>query len=405
MGGVYVHIPFCRTHCTYCGFYSELLRDARGSECFVDALCREIESTPAAVRGTGGQEGLLPPWRQGDCRRQLGGPPRKRWEGSLPDPLCRGLESKLNTLYFGGGTPSLLTLEQMERILFCLGGGPWDEFTVEVNPDDIAAKGPEYALGLRRLGVSRISMGIQSFDDAVLKRMGRRHDSAQAKAAYEILRQAGFDNISVDFIFGFQAGMDAEALGCGLDSLHGGLPEHISCYQLSIEEGSGLGKMVEKGLYAMPEDSECERQYLSLCDVLRCRGYEHYEISNWAQPGRRSRHNSSYWNHSPYIGYGPGAHSLFVDGGRFVRRWNNPDLRSYLDAAGSGVFDTVRGEETLTPEQIREERIMLGLRTEEGIPSSLVGDNSVLVASPVPGNVRIPENRWFISDSIICNLI
>ena len=357
------------------------------------------------ARGTGGLEGLLPPWRQGDCRRQLGGPPRKRWEGSLPDPLCRGLESQ-DTLYFGGGTPSLLTLEQMERIVSTLGGGPWKEFTVEVNPDDVVKGGLGYAEELRRLGVNRVSMGIQSFDDAVLKRMGRRHSASEAVKAHEILRQAGFDSISLDFIFGFVPGMDVAELGRGLDSLPGGSPEHISCYQLSIEERSGLEKMVSRGTYAMPDDAECERQYYSLCDELRSRGYEHYEISNWALPGHRSRHNSSYWNHTPYVGFGPGAHSLFTDGdGVYLRRWNTPDLHAYVNAAGNGSFADVRGEEVLTPEQIREEKIMLGLRTSDGVEASLVRLCDALVASEIPGNVRIPEDRWFISDTIIANII
>ncbi len=397
MGGIYVHIPFCRTHCIYCGFYSELLRDARGSERFVDALCREIESTGVEACGTGGPEGLLSPWRQG------GGPAAKRWEGLLPGPLCCRLES-LDTLYFGGGTPSLLTLEQMERIVSALGEGPWEEFTVELNPDDVVKGGQTYADGLGRLGVNRISMGVQSFDDAVLKRMGRRHNASEAVRAYEILRRSGFDNISLDFIFGFIQGMDADALGKRIDSLPGGPPEHISCYQLSIEEGSGLEKMESRGIYSIPDDDECERQYYSLCDILGSRGYEHYEISNWSQPGRRSRHNSSYWNHTPYVGFGPGAHSLFVDEGRYVRRWNNPDLRAYVAAAGSGSFADVRGEETLTPGQIGEERIMLGLRTSDGVPSSLVVENASLAASSVQGNVRIPEGRWFVSDAIISDL-
>lgn len=379
MSGVYVHIPFCRTHCTYCGFYSELLRDAWGSERFVSALCREIEQAQSSSVGVSG----------------------------LPTPPhC------WNTLYFGGGTPSLLSLEQMERIVSALGGGSWDEFTVEVNPDDVVRGGRDYADGLRRLGVNRVSMGVQSFDDAVLKRMGRRHNSAQTVQAYGVLREAGLDNISLDFIFGFVTGMDSAALGRALDLLPGGLPEHISCYQLSIEEGSALEKMIRRGIYAMPDDAECERQYYSLCSLLRDMGYEHYEISNWARPGFRSRHNSAYWNHTPYAGFGPGAHSLCVenlpDGAlRHVRRWNNPDLSAYLESAESGDFGPVRGGETLSAPQLREERIMLGLRTSDGVPSALVEgkDRGMLVPSEIPDYLRIPEDRWFISDNIITDLI
>lgn len=365
MSGIYIHIPFCRTHCTYCGFYSELLRTPQGSESFVSALCSEIaEASPVAFRS----------------------------------------EAEM-TLYFGGGTPSLLSLEQISRIVKTIGIQDFSEFTMEVNPDDIVKNGMEYTEGLKKLGVNRISMGVQSFDDAVLKRMGRRHNAAEAVTAYGILREAGFENISLDFIFGFVPGMSARDLGKALESLPGGIPEHLSCYQLSIEEGSGLEKMVQRGIYVMPSDEECERQYYDLCAVLRDMGYEHYEISSWARPGRRSRHNSSYWDHTPYIGFGPGAHSLFVSGGNYVRRWNNPDLSAYIEAAGKADFSTVRGSETLTEEQIEEERIMLGLRTSDGIPSGMLKNTDILVPSAIDDYIRIPEGKWFVSDSIITNMI
>lgn len=351
MSGIYVHIPYCKSHCTYCGFYSELLRSAQGSEPFVDALVSEING------------GIVGCW---DLRA-----PRSA-----------------HTLYFGGGTPSLLSLEQLRRIVEALPKAEWEEFTMEVNPDDIVKGGAEYALGLRRLGVNRISMGVQSFDDKVLHTMGRRHNAQQALDAYTLLRKAGFDNISIDFIFGYTPQWSVQQMREGLERLPD-MPEHISCYQLSIEPGSGLEKLVERGKYQMPSDEQCESQYYAICDLLRDLGYEHYEISNWCKPGRKSRHNSSYWDHTPYVGFGPGAHSLLVSQeGTMVRRWNNPDTAAYIAAAKSGDWNAVRGSETLTAEQVREERIMLGLRRAEGVDGR-----------------TIPENQWFISDSIILDIL
>lgn len=348
MGGIYVHIPFCRTHCTYCAFYSELVRDASGSEPFTDALIREIRAEASPGR--------------------------------------------ISTLYFGGGTPSVLDARQTARITealkksFDLSG--LEEFTFEVNPDDILRHGSEYLVSLQNMGVDRISMGVQSFDDTVLRRMGRRHNAEGAARAYAMLRGAGFANISIDLIFGFSAGLDTGHLQSGLLGL-GTLPEHISCYQLGIEEGSGLDRMLRKGLFAMPSDEECERQYYAVCDMLRSLGYEHYEISNWAMPGRHSRHNSSYWHHVPYLGLGPGAHSLFISPeGEYMRRWNDSDLAGYIRASQGGDWDSVRGHEILTEEQKAEERLFLGLRTAEGVDGR-----------------RIPESKWFISDSIIADML
>ena len=431
MGGIYIHVPFCTSHCVYCGFYSELL-PRHSSDCVCDnnrarledyvyALCTEIRNT-------------------------------ERYDIA-------------DTLYIGGGTPSVLGIAQIRKIVTELNGKfqlRLKEFTIEVNPDDIVRGGKDYAAGLRSLGVTRVSMGIQSFDDAVLKRMGRRHNAVQAIQAYAILREAGFDNISLDFIFGFTDHFDVREWEKQLNALPGGLPEHISCYQLSIEDGSGLEKMISRGIFAVPADEVCEKQYYDICAALSNLGYEHYEISNWArrasasdslpvspsslspQSPYRSRHNSAYWNHTPYTGFGPGAHSLLVSPGEsadsdargqtaMMRRWNNPDVKAYIAAAGllngaSGTaedFSSVRGSETLTPGQIREERIMLGLRTSDGIEEEWLKRNVkeeriteflgrgflCRIAgrdenkSGNPGYIRIPESRWFVSDSIISDLI
>jgi len=375
--GIYIHIPFCKSHCTYCGFYSELLPCRQGSdaviETFVEALCLEI--------------------RQEQCK--IG-----------------------DTVYFGGGTPSVLSLAQLERILDALAAVPRDnlEITIEVNPDDIVRKGEDYAAGLRKMGFNRVSMGVQSLDDALLRRMGRRHDAAEAVKACQMLRHAGFENISVDFIFGFEQGTPP------IDEWLGrlGRPEHVSCYQLSIEQGSGLEKMISRGRYNMPSDEECARQYAQICEMLKTLGYEHYEISNWARrdaddsqstSSLRSRHNSSYWNHTPYTGFGPGAHSMGIsDDGALVRRWNRPDLKAYLLAAETEDFAPVREQETLTAQQLTQERIMLGLRTSDGIPADLLElqilrkalSEGVLLSCE--NGVRIPESKWFVSDDIILSL-
>lgn len=361
MGGTYVHIPFCKTHCTYCAFYSELLRSSQGSDAFVRALCDEIAS--------------------------------------------EDLSAVSDTLYIGGGTPSVLDLKQFAAVREALGRHDYAEFTVEVNPDDIVKNGIEYVSGLVELGVNRISMGVQSFDDSVLHKMGRRHNASQAIQAYSILRQAGVKNVSIDLIFGFSEDLDTEQIRRNL--LEMGLPQHISCYQLGIEERSGLEKMAAKGLYVMPADEQCEAQYYKLCSLLAALGYEHYEISNWALPGFESRHNSSYWSHKPYIGFGPGAHSLLIgEDGTHVRRWNNEDLSAYIKAAASADWQDVRGGETLDAEQLREEDIFLGLRTSKGVPASLLHSGAAsLVPAEAEGFLRIPENKWFVSDSIILELL
>ena len=326
---IYVHIPFCKSFCTYCDFYSEIC-SGKVQKLFVEELCSEIQ------------------------RR------RSEIESSLA----------LNTLYIGGGTPSVLEPELLRRIVDTLGYGPYQEFTVEANPDDIT---PAYAAFLKELGVTRVSMGVQSFDDGILRWMNRRHDGAGAKQAFGCLRAAGFDNISIDLIYGISQ-LTPELWEDTLNQALELAPEHISAYQLTVEEGSILAEMIEKGLYEEASDDQCAAQYELLCDRLRSAGYHHYEISNFAIPGREAVHNSAYWRRVPYVGLGPGAHSLI---GTDVRCWNTQQVSGWTQES-----------EHLTPEQIREERLMLGLRTDAGVDGKC-----------------IPEKDWFISDSIIEGLI
>lgn len=291
----------------------------------------------------------------------------------------------------------------------------FDEFTVEVNPEDIVEKGHRYVEGLLKSGVNRISMGVQSFDDATLKWMNRRHDSARAKRAYAILEESGVRNISIDLIFGLpQLSHDQweeNLLKALAISPSGVLPSHISSYQLSVEEGSALAAMMAKGKWNEASDEVCAQQYETLCKMLGQAGYHHYEISNFALPGQEARHNSAYWNHVPYVGLGPGAHSFIPD----RREWNNPDLAAYLAAGRSGDFSTVSGGEDLTSEQLNLERLMLGLRTSKGLSADFLNDfcgKESVKQALVEGYLqrldndylRIPEDKFFISDSIITDL-
>ena len=357
---IYVHVPFCKSFCTYCDFYSEI-RSEKVQNLFMRELTEEIEARRDEITST----------------------------------------LALNTLYIGGGTPSVLPLSAIAGIADALGCPPPDEFTVEVNPEDIACKGPAYARGLREAGVNRISMGIQSFDDTLLRWMGRRHDSRRAVEAFGILREAGFDNIGIDLISGISH-LDDSVWKDTLRQAAALSPEHISAYQLSIEEGSALAAMVRDGRYEEADAEQCRRQYDILCDTLAAAGYRHYEISNFAKPGREALHNSAYWRRQPYVGLGPGAHSLTFStpahgNGREAdrRSWNSCTLPRWTS-----------GSEILSPAEIREERIMLGLRTDRGIePSEVEGKDISSLEKCVGGRLRIPESEWFVSDAIIRDLI
>ena len=384
---VYLHVPFCRSFCTYCGFYSETCSKSRQSELFneyADAVLTEAEERKEEIRS-----------------------------------------NPLRTLYIGGGTPSVLPPDVLRRVVQGIrrvqGGTPLREFTIEVNPEDIVEKGDEYLAGLLDLGVTRISMGIQSFDDGILRWMNRRHDSARARKAYSMIRRAAERagkeiEVSIDLIFGVP-GLDLQtwertvsaALSLGKDEGFKA-PDHISAYQLSIEEGSALEEKIARGECTEASDEDCYRQYRTLCGKLREGGYNHYEISNFAIPGKEAVHNSAYWNRTPYVGLGPGAHSLTIkDDGQQVRSWNT----QVLPARGKTYS---REMEVLSDEDIRVERIMLGLRTSAGITAdelSLLAGKDALekqvaagcLAIGPDGMARIPEERFFVSDEIIGSLV
>lgn len=385
---VYIHIPFCCSFCTYCDFYSEISRESTQAD-FVSALCEEIRSRTGEIAA------------------------------DAPD-----------TVYLGGGTPSVLPLSLLERICGAVSmaraeaglSAPPAEFTMEVNPEDIVLKGAGYVEGLRALGVDRISMGVQSFDDSVLRWMNRRHDASEAIEAYRILSSSGIGNISIDLIFGMSQ-LDDSLWMETLDKAVALKPAHISAYQLSVEPGSALASMVRSGKYSEASEQQCRRQYDMLCGRLASAGYRHYEISNFALPGYEAVHNSAYWRHVPYAGFGPGAHSFSVTPGpdgnvpcRYERKWNTQDLKAYIGCFLHGGT-SVSESEVLDGCQVAIERTMLGLRTDRGVEASFLKSHAdcrrletlvsegMIVPSSVPGFLRIPEKFFFISDNIISDLI
>ena len=325
MAGIYVHIPFCASRCSYCDFFSTLSLKEAG-DAYVRALIAE-----ARLR-----------------RGELQGEPVK-------------------TLYMGGGTPSQLPLPLLEQLVTGLKGvldlGGVEEFTVEANPDDVT---PEWCATLSPLGVNRVSMGVQSFEDVILRAIGRRHNAVQAVQAVNNLRSAGIGNVSIDLIYG----LPGQTLASWESSVNQALdlhPQHISAYGLTYEEGTRLWLQRERGeVKEVPEDV-CVEMYRLLVARLREAGYEHYEISNFALPDYYSRHNSSYWDETPYLGLGAAAHSF--DGS--VRRSNPCDLRGYLERIHRG--EPACESEEMTWWERYDERVMLGLRTARGVDVKRLG--------------------------------
>lgn len=302
----------------------------------------------------------------------------------------------VKTVYMGGGTPSQLSPAHFSDICAAVGDnfdlGAVEEFTVEVNPDDICRRGGDELLETYRdCGVNRVSVGVQSFHDAHLKWMNRRHSAAEAEQAVRMLTDS-FDNVSLDLIFGYSALTLREweqdvrkAAGLGV--------QHISAYQMSLDEGSMLSKLEERGRYREPDGELCREQYFMLQDILEAEDFVQYEISNFCRAGRHSRHNSAYWSREPYLGLGPGAHSF--DGDR-RRSWNVADLGRWLDGAR-------REGETLSDTDIYNEKVMLGLRTAAGVDAALIGESAKhnLSFDPSTGRYSIRRRDMFVSDAII----
>lgn len=370
MSGIYIHIPFCSSFCIYCDFYS--ITDCSKGDRYISALEKEI------IR-------------------------RKNYIRESP-----------KTIYIGGGTPSLLSVSQLDRLVSSLHRNfsfqELEEFTVEVNPDDISR---DYVDALKSLGVNRVSMGVQSFDDRNLKWMRRRHTSQDAYRAYKVLRDGGIENISMDLIFGYTADgiSPQEALNIWIRDVMSMMelrPEHISAYQMSIEPGSLLALKKD---YQEPPQELCEEEYYKMLDLLEGGGYSQYEISNFSLPGFHSKHNSSYWERTPYLGLGAAAHSF--DGSS--RSWNPDDIEKYIKEVDNGFGEDFI--EHLSPVEALEEKIMLGLRKREGIVFSdeeylqllprieKLAKQGYLIHNPGSKHIVLPRSMQFISDSIISKLI
>ncbi len=312
---IYIHVPFCRCRCGYCSFISCAGRE-RDIPAYLTALRREI-----ATR-SGGE--------------------------TVP------------SIFFGGGTPSLLSVSQVSEILATLRGhfsiAEDAETTLEANPGTVD---DAYLAGLRRAGVSRLSLGVQRFDDAELKLLGRIHTSNEAREAVAAARCAGFDNLSLDLIYG----LPGDTLGAWRRSLEAAValaPEHLSLYALTLEEETPLGAAVVRGEVPAPDPDLAADQYELAEDILAAAGYGHYEISNWAKPGHECRHNLVYWDNGNYLGFGVAAHSS-EDGRRYA---NTSDLDEYLAAGGLALRSL---DETLDSATIRAETVILGLRQGGGI--------------------------------------
>lgn len=321
MAGVYIHIPFCARKCVYCDFYSVGARMADWPR-LVSALLDEARVRVPELTGAG--------------------------------PKC-------DTLYIGGGTPSLLPPGEFGRLAAGVLSltGPVSEFTVEVNPDDVTG---ELADAWRGAGVDRVSMGVQSLVDGELRAIGRRHDSRRAREAYDTLRRR-FGNVSLDLMFGLP-GQTRRSLRESVAGVIDMRPEHVSVYSLMYEERTALTRMRDSGRIDETPEEESAAMFADITEMLDAAGYEQYEISNYSLPGFRSRHNSAYWSGEPYVGLGPAAHSY--DGLR-TRRANAPDVRAYISRWLDGGGDAVTVE-TLTDDELREEMIMTRLRTRGGIP-------------------------------------
>lgn len=330
MAGIYIHIPFCKSRCKYCDFFSTTHLEKRAQ--YVAALLEE--------------------WRM----------------------RAHEVKEPIRTIYIGGGTPSMLDDSSLQMIIEALrresslnstaipGARQGDEamlqeITMEANPGDITL---ERAQAWRKMGINRLSIGVQSMDDELLQLIGRRHTAEQARKAVAAAQAAGFDNISIDLMYALPSQTIEQWQKDVAEALQMGV-QHISTYGLIYEEGTVLMTLLDHGVIeAVDEDTEMQ-MYDYLVEQLAANNFEHYEVSNFALPNRRSRHNSSYWNTTPYIGLGAGAHSY--DGQ--VRQWNISDLDTYIAQAMAHQLQPEK--EVLSEEQRHTERVMLGLRTNSGI--------------------------------------
>jgi putative oxygen-independent coproporphyrinogen III oxidase len=355
LSGLYVHLPFCKTKCPYCDFYS--VTDATLISAYLAALDTEAR-------------------------------------------LYRDRFPAFDSLFLGGGTPSWLGEAQIAGLMQNLRRhftfAPDSEITIEANPDDITA---EKLTLWRDLGINRLSLGVQSFDEAELRFLGRRHTARQTAAAIDLIRAAGFANLGLDLIYGLP-GQSLDAWVKTLETAMSFAPEHLSCYQLTLAPETPMGRSLTAGSF-IPPDEESQRQFFLLtAGFLTARGYLHYEVANFARQGPQAgsqcyyccRHNMKYWTRTPCLGLGPAAHSF--DGRR--RWWNVASVEQYSAALNAGAAPVAESE-SLTPEQIRLETLALGFRTLAGVSLDTLrqqpGADAVVAALAQAGLVRIDRGR------------
>lgn len=368
-GGIYIHVPFCQKRCIYCDFYSTTY-GLEWKRSYVSALRHEMLLRRSEIDST-----------------------------------------RVPSLYIGGGTPSqlpsFLLLEMFQAIAETFTMADNAEVTIEVNPDDVT---PHLIDALRQTPVNRISMGVQTFSDKLLRFLNRRHTSAQALRAVQLFREAGYNNVSLDLIYGLPGQTFEEWISDVRQLLALEIP-HISAYALSYEEGTPLYKMLQEGNLTEVSEDLSWQMYEFLMDETVAAGFEHYEISNFARPGMRARHNSSYWDGSPYLGLGPGAHSY---DGNSIRRSNNTSLEGYVLA----TEDVPHQIEVLSRQEQYNELVMTRLRTISGLSFGVLtpDEKSYCLQMAEPhircgnllkegDNLRLSRRGIFISNSIISDLM
>ncbi|MCQ2243135.1 MAG: radical SAM family heme chaperone HemW [Bacteroidaceae bacterium] len=374
---LYIHIPFCKSRCIYCNFFSSTQLNKRKE--YVKALLRQLP------------------------------------------------EKKYSTIYLGGGTPSMIEQEDLAKLLTECHKRLRDEgeFTIECNPDDMT---DELATLLHSCGVNRVSLGIQTFNDARLRLINRRHSATKAREAVAILRAHDINNVSIDLMFGFPNEKIEDWKSDIIEAI-ALKPTHISAYCLSVEDGTQLHKMLQDGkLPALPSDEELEEQYYSLCRMLKEAGYEHYEISNFCLPGYPSRHNSGYWKDKTYDAVGAGAYGYDKENGR--RYWNIADIEEYIARANAGK-STIEDEEQIDENTHYNDLITTTMRTSQGLKVGYIKENcstkladyfaktakrleeqGLVVIKRTKNeegkdeiNVSLSPNKLFVSDDILSEFI
>lgn len=371
MSGLYIHIPFCASRCIYCAFYSTVKHGQRSA--YIDSLIHEMQLRT--------------------------------------DFLPQGNDATINTIYIGGGTPSQISRTDIDRLfnnIYKVYGCKISETTVEVNPDDVDAN---LVRCLVNNGVNRVSMGAQTFDDERLSWLHRRHSSKQVYEAVDCLRHGGIASISVDLMYGFP-NQTAEQWQYDIDEVIKLGVEHVSAYSLMYEEGTPLYRLLEKHEIKENDEELSLSMYNTLVEQFRAAGYEHYEVSNFALPGCRAQHNSSYWNDTPYIGLGAAAHSY----NRSVRQWNVSDIDAYMEAINEGRVPFE--QESIDADTHYDDLVTTALRTSDGLDLTILSaqhqDYLLKMAQPYllakrmerKGNrIRICEDSFMISDMIMSDLM